>query len=162
MKLSDFKQQLRPQPNARVIMTLPDGSNIPAHFHVTEVGHVAKNFVDCGGRLGATESCVLQVWLAGARDDGHRLTAGKISDILGFAEPLLGSSDLPVEVEYEDGLVSQFPVEALTYDGSELIIRLRNRHTACLARERCENDRESRTQTNEEAACCGAGVRCCG
>ena len=28
---------------------LPDGTYLPSHFHVTEVGLVTKHFIDCGG-----------------------------------------------------------------------------------------------------------------
>jgi len=28
---------------------LPEGTYLPAHFHMTEVGLVTKHFVDCGG-----------------------------------------------------------------------------------------------------------------
>ena len=162
MKLSEFTNQLRAYPEARLAITLPDGSNIPAHFHVTEVGHVAKDFVDCGGQFRATKSCVLQIWMAGERDDGHRLTAGKLLTILGFAEPILRSNDLPVEVEYEDGAVSQFPVEDLTYDGAELIMQLRSRHTTCLARERGGKDSGPLATAEVESNCCGSSERCCG
>ncbi|NJO87338.1 MAG: hypothetical protein HC821_05015 [Lewinella sp.] len=29
---------------------LPDGSPVPPHFHLTEVGRSTKKFVDCGGQ----------------------------------------------------------------------------------------------------------------
>ena len=28
---------------------LEDGTFVPEHFHVTEVGQIIKNFIDCGG-----------------------------------------------------------------------------------------------------------------
>ena len=33
------------------IFLLSDGSLIPSHFHVTEVGIITKTFLDCGGDL---------------------------------------------------------------------------------------------------------------
>src|SRR6476620_7681013 len=89
---------------------LPDGSFVPAHFHVTEVGRVQKDFIDCGGTVRSSTACVLQVWVAD--DTDHRLDATKLAGILRLAAPVLKAADLPVEVEYEDGRVSQFPVAA--------------------------------------------------
>jgi hypothetical protein len=130
---------------------------------VTEVGHVAKQFVDCGGKFRAVESCVLQTWVGTAKDDGHRLTAGKLDHILGLAQRILPSAELPVEVEYEAGVVSQFPIETITGTGAELTVHLGLKHTDCLARERCGAD-GCADEENAEAGCCGAAAEaktCC-
>jgi hypothetical protein len=51
----------------------PDGDEILAHFHVTEVAHVTKRFIDCGGKLhDRQDACLLQTWVAD--DCEHRLT----------------------------------------------------------------------------------------
>jgi len=168
MKLSEFKTQLAAHPAAHVILSLPAGGIVPRHYHVTEIGHMAKKFVDCGGKFRATESCVLQTWTAAERDDGHRLTAGKLQFILGLADSILPSGDVPVEVEYEDGVISQFPVDEITFDGSELTVRLGSKHTDCPARERCGVPGEGAcaTDTAEEGVCCASpagsnGKGCC-
>jgi hypothetical protein len=129
---------------------------------------VAKKFVDCGGKFRAIESCVLQTWTASDRDDGHRLTAGKLRHILGLAHSILPSGELPVEVEYEDGAISQYPVDEIIFDGTELNVRLGLKHTDCLARERCGAPGEGSCAADgeEEAACCGGanksdGKGCC-
>jgi hypothetical protein len=49
MKLHELKSLLRAHPTALPRFILPGGDQIPAHFHLTEVGYVAKKFVDCGG-----------------------------------------------------------------------------------------------------------------
>jgi hypothetical protein len=157
MKLSEFQTQLRAHPDASVIVALPDGGTVPRHFHVTEVGHVAKQFVDCGGKFRAVETCVLQTWVRTAKDDGHRLTAGKLDYIVGLAQRILPSAELPVEVEYEDGVVSQFPIESITVTGAELTVHLGLKHTDCLARERCGAE-GCADETDEESGCCGAGA----
>lgn len=169
MKLSEFKTQLGAHPAAHVVLALPAGGIVPRHYHVTEVGHVAKKFVDCGGKFRAAEGCVLQTWIAGERDDGHRLTAGKLQFILGLAESILPSGDLPVEVEYEDNVISQFPINEITFDGSELTVHLGSKHTDCLARERCGLPGEGGCAADaaDEGACCagaaGSGDKgCCG
>ena len=120
---------------------LPDGRLLPGHFHITEVGHVAKKFVDCGGVFRASETCVLQTFVGSSRDDGHRLTAGRLAKILGLAQPILPAADLPVEIEYETDVISQFPLEAATAAGSSLTLQLGLRHTDCLAKDRCRSRR---------------------
>jgi hypothetical protein len=162
MNLHELKTQLRAHRDARVIIALPNGGTVPRHFHVTEVGHVAKQFVDCGGKFRAIESCVLQTWTRSAQDDGHRLTAGKLDYILGLASRILPSDHLPVEVEHEDGVVSQFPIESIAVTGAELTVHLGLKHTDCLARERCDAE-GCADEENEAAGCCGAdaGAKSC-
>ena len=63
-----------------------DKSYIPNHFHITEVGRVQKDFVDCGGTIHKSSSCVLQTWVAD--DVEHRLKANKFLEILKKANSL--------------------------------------------------------------------------
>ena len=115
---------------------LPDKSFVPAHYHITEVGRVRKDFIDCGGTVRSTTSCVLQVWVADDRD--HRLETTKLAGIMGVAAGLLGSDDLPVEVEYEEGVISQYPIGGMEVTPSGLLFHLGTKHTACLAPEKCK------------------------
>jgi hypothetical protein len=110
MTITDFLTQLRSHADKPVRFLLPDGGLIPAHFHITEVGHVLKRFIDCGGTRRTLETCLLQTWV---HDDvDHRLVAGKLAAIFDKAGDVLPHHDLPVEIEYEDGVVAQFPVES--------------------------------------------------
>jgi len=76
---------------------LPDKSFVPAHYHITEVGKVQKDFIDCGGTVRSTTACVLQVWIAA--DIDHRLRTKKLAGIMRIAGPVLQSEDLHMEVE---------------------------------------------------------------
>jgi hypothetical protein len=136
MKLLELKNLLGRQPESKMRFVLPDDRVIQADFHVTEVGHVVKRFIDCGGTTHSTQACVLQVWLA-ANDKEHRLKAGKLASILELAKPLIPADDLEVEVEYEDATVSQYPISSFTAEPGELTFRLEHKHTDCLAREAC-------------------------
>jgi hypothetical protein len=49
MKLSEIKNRLNTLQD--VVFELPDGTLVPNHFHVTEVGIVSKHFIDCGGTV---------------------------------------------------------------------------------------------------------------
>src|SRR3954466_8327670 len=95
MNLSTFKASLAPFGETPVRVRLPDGDPIPAHFHVTEVGHVTKRFVDCGGTVRSAEACLLQTWVPNDSSD-HRLTAGKVVRILDLATQILPSDELEV------------------------------------------------------------------
>lgn len=130
------QENLLQNPTKNVRFVLPDGDPIPAEFHVTEVGHVMKNFVDCGGTARRLETCLLQVWVAG-NDPDHRLTSEKLAKILDLSAMVVPSEDLEVEVEYEPCAVAQYKVHGVESEGSELRFQLAHKHTDCLAREAC-------------------------
>jgi hypothetical protein len=152
MKLKELKSILESQPEKFPRFILPDGDHVPAHFHLTEVGHVAKNFIDCGGTIRKTESSVLQLW-ANDGDREHRLNAGKMARILALGEQVLPRYDLEVEVEYDDYAISQFPITGFGTSGDRLDFITATKHTACLARERCGDGDKARGQPRT-AACC--------
>lgn len=151
MNLDTILAVLSENPAAAVHLMLPDHSFVPAHFHLTEVGRVHKDFIDCGGTVRSTTACVLQVWVA--QDHDHRLDTTKLAQIMRLAAPLLKATDLPVEVEYENGAVSQFPVTEAEVTPSGVLLHLGTKHTACLAPDRCGVGAA-------ETACC-ATPGCC-
>jgi hypothetical protein len=75
-----------------------------------------------------------------AHDLDHRLETTKLAAIMRIAEPLLGSDELPVEVEYEEGVISQYPIGGVEVTPSGLLFSLGTKHTACLAPEKCGVD----------------------
>ena len=160
MNVAELKSRLQASPDHVVSILLPNGGSVPRHYHVTEVGHVAKRFVDCGGTFRSSETCVLQT-LVGS-DDDHRLTAGKLVNILDLAKPILPMADLPVEIEYEDGVISQFPLQEISVAGASFTLHLGLKHTDCLAKEKC--GMENGCCAGEAESCCGdgeAGSGCC-
>lgn len=136
MKLTELKTHLAAHPDLVVRFLLPDGASVPAHAHVTEVARVDKRFIDCGGKLRNDAACRLQTWVA--EDTHHRLTAGKLLGILNKAAPLLETDDLPLEVEHEAPILSQFPVTAVAAEEDAVVLRLGTKHTACLAEDQCK------------------------
>ncbi|MEQ1752217.1 MAG: DUF6428 family protein [Prosthecobacter sp.] len=152
MNITDFLTALRAHPDKPIQFLLPDGGLIAAHFHVTEVGHVMKRFIDCGGTRRTLETCLLQTWV---HDDvEHRLIAGKLAMIFDKAGDVLPHHDLPVEIEYEDGVVAQFPVEGRVVIGDTLVFRLGLKHTDCLARGLCLPGECSPTACTPGSKCC--------
>src|SRR4051812_10292170 len=157
MELSALKSLLRSTPSAFPRFTLPDGAQIPAHFHITEVGHVTKRFIDCGGTLhDRTDTCLLQTWFS-ENDPDHRLNAGTFAKILELGAQVLPHDDLEVEVEHDDCGVSQFPIQSAELVGDHIELRLRGRQTDCLAKEKCGVDGcgiTEKADTRAAAGCC--------
>jgi hypothetical protein len=152
MNITELKQTLLQNPDKKIRFVLPDESTIPANFHITEVGHVRKDFIDCGGTQRSTSTCLLQAWVA-ANDEDHSLEAGKLATILNLAGKILPNGELPVEVEFEAPTISQFPIESAETTDESVIFHLTTKHTDCLAKEQCGLETGS--------SCCSAQSRCC-
>ncbi len=149
MRLPELKSLLRAHPAALPRFILPCGEQIPAHFHLTEVGYVAKKFVDCGGIFRDREACVLQTYVA--EDFGHHLTAKRFADILDLARPILPREDIEVEMEWDCCVVSQYPIASARAVEDRLEFQLAAKHTACLAKQKCGCESEA---VNPPAVCC--------
>lgn len=140
MTFNELVKFLEEEPDFNVLLGLPDGSIIPYNFHITEVGRVNKKFVDCGGVLRETDTCVLQVWVADDEQQ-HRLTGSKLLDILNKSNSIIKVDDLEVEFEYGDQR-SRYPVSRY-YVYRELehlkcsLINLGTKPTECLAPDKC-------------------------
>jgi hypothetical protein len=152
MNIQEFKSTLDQHPELTLTFVLPDADRIPVHAHITEVGRIDKQFIDCGGTVRRLANCTLQAWVA--EDTEHRLTPGKLAAIIEMAAPLLGTEELPVEIEYEDCSITQFPVLAVEPAGGELLIRLGEKHTDCLAKELCLPGGSCGVGNGEKKACC--------
>ena len=128
MKIAELKEALSGL--AAVRFRLPDGTPLPAHFHVTEVGLVSKHFIDCGGVERRETVANFQLWEAGDYD--HRLAPQKFLSILKLSERILGRDDLDIEVEYQQATIGKF---GLTFDGADFWLMAKQ--TACLAQDAC-------------------------
>lgn len=135
MTLEQWLELLDQYPERSVQFQLPNGEMVPAHFHVTEVARVQKDFIDCGGTIRSQAACVLQVWVAD--DTQHRLDSSKLAKIVRMGLPLFATTDVPVEIEYDDGRISQYSVRNLSAHPASLCIELGTKHTDCLAPDRC-------------------------
>lgn len=128
MKLSEIKEVLARAES--VNFKLENGNTVPEHFHVTEVGIITKDFIDCGGMLRHERVANFQLW--DANDVEHRLKAGKLLHIISLSEKVLGMGDLEIEVEYQAETIGKYD---LGYDGENFI--LISKKTACLATDKC-------------------------
>lgn len=158
MKISDLKNALTEL--QAINFRLPDGTYLPPHFHVTEVGRVTKHFIDCGGTERTETVANFQLWEAGDYD--HRLAPQKFSHILDLAQNILGSNDLEIEVEYQQSTIGKFGLE---FDGTDFLLTAKQ--TACLAQDACGIPGKKKialatlTPTSSEACCTPGGGGCC-
>lgn len=135
MKLKEFKILLEANRDKHFLIQLPDQKQVPISFHVTEVGQISKTFIDCGGKTHSMQTCQLQVWVGD--DVDHRLEAGKLADILELSKLIVSDDDIDVEIEYEDELISQYPIRNYWVSDDAVTLHLTTKHTDCLAKEIC-------------------------
>jgi hypothetical protein len=128
MTLSEIKSKLN-QLNT-IAFKLPDGSLVPNHFHVTEVGKISKHFIDCGGTERKEEVANFQLWEA--NDYDHRLHPEKLLNIIELSERILNLGDLQIEVEYQSDTIGKY---SLDFDGKYFV--LNSKQTSCLALDSC-------------------------
>lgn len=156
MKLSQVKKILKTIET--VNFNLPDGTVVPEHFHVTEVGSITKNFIDCGGTVRKENVANFQLW--DANDFDHRLKPQKLLSIIELSEKILGIEDLEIEVEFQGTTIGKYDLD---FDGNNFI--LLNKKTACLAQDQCgiptEKPKVRLSDMNNETSCCSPGGGCC-
>ena len=90
MKLSQFKKHL--ENVEQINFVLPNGTKIPSHFHITEVGMTTKQFTDCGNTFRISKTATFQLWTA--VDFYHRLEPKKILSIINSSEKMFAGEDL--------------------------------------------------------------------
>ncbi len=159
MKLHELKNLLGGHGGSHFRIRLPDGAPVPMSFHVTEVGRVQKTFLDCGGTLRDLTVCQLQIWVG--EDDDHRIETGKLAAILEKAKSLLSDDEVPVEIEYEDRVISQYTIAGHDIALDAVILNLAHKHTKCLAPELCGLPALSAAGRVKAAAPCCGPSGCC-
>lgn len=135
MNLQDFLAVLKKYPKHSLTLALPDGSTAPAHFHITEIAHAAKTFLDCGGKRHQDEACVLQVWVA--HDYDHRVEAGKLAKIIELGLDLFPSTEIPVQFEHEAPVLTRLSIESHSISITHLTFSLQTQKADCMAKDIC-------------------------
>ena len=153
MLISAFKQTLSELDTLK--FQLPNGEFVPAHFHITEVGNITRNFIDCGGVQRQENKLNLQLWVASDKD--HRLKPTNLLNILQLAEKQLGNSNIEVEVEYQQSTIGRYK---LAFNGA--VFQLINTQTACLAPNQCGIPQEKpRVRVTASGLSCNPNSGCC-
>ena len=156
MKLSQVKNTLKTV--EAVNFNLPNGTTVPEHFHVTEVGLITKKFIDCGGTVRNESVVNFQLW--DANDFEHRLKPQKLLNIIELSEKVLGIGDFEIEVEYQSKTIGKYDLD---FNGKDFV--LLNKQTACLAQDQCgipaEKQKVKLSELNNQSSCCSPGGSCC-
>jgi hypothetical protein len=161
MKISEVKNVL--QQVTELTFTLPNGTKVPSHFHVTEVGVITKHFIDCGGTVRNEQVVNFQLWEA--NDFDHRLAPKKLADIIDLSERVLRLPDAEVEVEYQADTIGKYGLYFNALSGN---FELTSKTTNCLAQDKCgippEKLKRNLADLTVVAAadnCCTPGGGCC-
>ena len=152
MKLSQVKTLLPTLDN--VAFRLENGTFVPEHFHVTEVGMITKNFIDCGGVIRTEKVVNFQLW--NADDFEHRLKPNKLLNIIKLSEEKLGIEDFEIEVEYQSETIGNYDLE---FNGKTFV--LKNKTTACLAQDACGIPSEKQKKDLAGLTNCTPNSGCC-
>ena len=144
MLLSEFLSALN-KVDTLTIKT-PNGTEVPAHFHITEVGIVEKHFIDCGGTERKERVVNFQLW--SSDDVEHRLYPQKTIDIVRLSQQRLGIGDEEIEVEYQGETIGKF---GLDFDGKDFHLVVK--HTDCLAKDNCAIPQNEGGAQHTQSAC---------
>ena len=160
MKLSEVKLVLKKLD--KIGFQLANGTLVPNHFHVTEVGKITKHFIDCGGVVRNEEVANFQLW--NANDYDHRLHPEKLLNIIELSEKILKIDNLEIEVEYQSQIEGSETIGkfGLDFDGTNFL--LTSKQTNCLAQDQCgvpEGKQNVRLSDLNEEPCCTPSSNCC-
>ncbi len=157
MKLSQFKsavQLLAPKENPSFIQL--SGIPVEAHYHITEIGLVLKNYVDCGGVVRQERKATMQIWLA--NDTDHRLSAQKLLDIIEKSEQLFGLKDEELEVEFQGQTIENYGLSVQDFG-----FQFTAKQTTCLAPDHCgiPAAKLPKNMKSSVSSCCSPASGCC-
>jgi len=159
MKLSEFKKLIKTVDSLQ--FELPDGTLVPSHYHVTEVGSIHKKFIDCGGTMREENAVNFQLWFSDDYD--HSLKPQKLLNIITLSEEKLGIGDGEIEVEYQSDTIGKY---GLGFANNRF--QLLSKQTDCLAKDNCgvpvttEKPKMTLAQAIASSeSCCTPGGGCC-
>ena len=157
MKLSEIKNILKTVEAIKYQHT--NGTYVPDCFHVTEVGLITKNFIDCGGTVRKETVVNFQLW--DANDYDHRLKPQKLIHIIELSENVLFPAtteieDFEIEVEYQSDTIGKYDLE---FNGKTFV--LKNKTTACLAQDACGIPSEKQKKNLASITNCTPNSGCC-
>jgi len=151
MKINDFKDRLSKL--NKVVFILPDNAEVPVHFHITEMGIISKNYIDCGGTIREEKVANFQIWHA--NDYDHRIQPSQIIDIIDIAEKSVNLENLDIEVEYQSETIGKY---GLSFSND--CFHLTPTFTDCLAKEKCGIPINEEPTVQSES-CCTPSSGCC-
>ncbi len=130
-----------------MLFTNPGGATIHAGYHLTELKAASFDTVDCGAQKNRWNETIVQLWVPGDEESDEFMTAKKFLAIYDKVAGLI-ALDPTAEIRFEYGdenfPPSNYHVEKITENETDLRVELRLPETTCKARDRRESG----------AACC--------
>jgi hypothetical protein len=155
MKFTQFKSAIELlQAQANPIFIQLNGIPIEAHYHITEIGLVLKNYVDCGGVVRQERKATMQIWLA--NDTDHRLSAQKLQDIIEKSEQLFGLKDEELEVEFQGQTIENYGLSVQDFG-----FQFTAKQTTCLAPDHCGIPNAQLPDNLKKSSGCAPNSGCC-
>ena len=156
MKISQFKSALQlAKPDANPQFLLSNGLPVGAHYHITEIGLILKNYIDCGGVLRQERKASMQLWLA--NDTDHRLSTKKLLDIIEKSEGLFSLKDEELEVEFQGQTIETYGLSIQDF-GFQFMAK----KTTCLAPDHCGiSDEHLPLEMQKKSTVCAPNSGCC-
>ena len=151
MKISEFKSIIKKLKD--IVFVLPSGKKIPSHLHITEIGIIQKQYVDCGGNLRLENLINMQLWYS--NDKNHKIEPAKILKIIERSDKLLKFQDDEIQIEYQQDTVCKFN---LKFSG-DITFKLIKTFTDCLDKESFNIIEKSRIKINRIK--CDHATGCC-
>jgi len=150
----EFNDAITNNPTKQLRFYLPNNEMIPAHYHMTDVGSVSRNFIDCGGHTRTEHQVQIQLWLGA--DTQHRLTAQTTAKILQQSQFILNllpdTNNSELLIEYKTDLVSLYPIERIEQTEDTINLHLTLSKTQCLAAIRHQQEIDN----NATSSCCSS------
>ena len=132
---------------------MASGKKIPSHFHITEIGIIRKQYIDCGGNLRLENLINMQLWYS--NDKNHKIEPAKILKIIERSDKLLKLQDEEIQIEYQQDTICKFNLE---FSG-DCTFKLIKTFTDCLDKESCNIIEKPRIKINQTK--CDPATGCC-
>ncbi|MDP4738707.1 MAG: DUF6428 family protein, partial [Crocinitomicaceae bacterium] len=131
------------------------GISVAAHYHITEIGLILKNYVDCGGVVRQERKASMQLWLA--NDTDHRLSTEKLLGIIEKSEQLFGLKDEELEVEFQGQTIETYGLAVQDFG-----FQFTAKKTTCLATDHCGISNEQLPlEMQKKNTACTPNSGCC-
>ncbi len=148
MRTQDFISRLREAPAKRLVFANSEDATVHGGYHLTELKAASFDTVDGGAQKNQWNETIVQLWVPEEQENGEFMTAAKFLSIYDKVARLI-ALDATAEIRFEYGdenfPSSNYHIENISENETELRVQLRLPQATCKARDRREAG----------AACCG-------
>ncbi len=135
MTTKTFLELLAANPQKELVFEYEPNQFIPAAYHITEIKNVHFESVDCGGKSHEEFQTIVQLWISPKDFLKQKCMetekALKIFNIVDGVKPMRKETEIVFEYGYQDLRTSNYSVEEVVENDTQLIIRMFVEKTAC-------------------------------